>query len=201
VYATVCDALLPVELTSFTATGRNGCIDLTWSTASELNTSHFTIYRRQSTTTWREIAQIPSQGDGAEMRNYFYKDEGVNVNQEYEYLLADVDLSGIETRAEDMITRAIALPEPHPTDFALYQNYPNPFNPRTTIRYDIGRAGFVNLKVYDITGGLVSTLKSGHATPGSYSVVFDAGDLPSGIYLVLLDAENYRAATKIVLAK
>ncbi len=201
VFETVCDAMLPVELSSFTATGRNGYIDLAWTTASELNTAHFNVYRRQTTSTWREIAQIPSQGNGTFMRDYTYKDEGVRVNQEYEYLLADVDLSGLETRADNMICRATALPEAQPTDFALYQNYPNPFNPETTIRYDVGKAGHVQLQVFDITGRLVSTLESGYAAAGSYSVVFDGSELPSGIYLVVLDAERFRAVTKIVLAK
>jgi len=62
--------------------------------------------------------------------------------------------------------------ETTPEDFALYQNYPNPFNSSTVIRYEINRPGNVELKLYDITGKLVSTLVNEVQERGSYSVLF-----------------------------
>jgi hypothetical protein len=40
----------------------------------------------------------------------------------------------------------------------LYNNYPNPFNPSTTIRFDIPKNTDVKIKVFDLTGKMVSEL-------------------------------------------
>ncbi|MBK6772239.1 MAG: T9SS type A sorting domain-containing protein [Ignavibacteria bacterium] len=70
--------------------------------------------------------------------------------------------------------------------FSLLQNYPNPFNPVTVISYNIAVAGFVELKIYDVLGNEVKTLVKEKQNAGSYSVDFNAGDLPSGVYFYSL---------------
>jgi hypothetical protein len=80
-----------------------------------------------------------------------------------------------------------------PESFSLDQNYPNPFNPTTNFGFRIsdfsakdGSAyggGFVSLKVFDVLGKEVSTLVSQIMVPGSHVVTWNAGDLPSGIYV------------------
>lgn len=72
-------------------------------------------------------------------------------------------------------------------EFFLSQNYPNPFNPLTEIKYKIYSGGRVLLKVYDITGKLINVLVNQNQTAGSYSVAFNSGDLPGGIYFYRID--------------
>lgn len=201
VFATVCDAPLPVELSSFQAIGRDGYIALEWTTASENDNDHFIIYRRQPGTNWTKIAEVQSKGNGTTSRRYTHADYNVRIYEVYEYMLADVDMSGIETKASDKICQATVTQLAGLKDFALHQNYPNPFNPETTIRYDVGKAGLVHLQVFDVTGRLISTLVDKYISEGSHSITFDGSDLPSGIYLVAMGAENFRAVTKIVLTK
>ncbi len=88
-----------------------------------------------------------------------------------------------------------------PEDFRLAQNYPNPFNPVTTIRYALADAGPVRLDVFDVLGRRVATLAEGFQTPGTYEVVFEAGDLPSGPYLYRLQAGNRIEMRRMVLVK
>lgn len=75
-----------------------------------------------------------------------------------------------------------------PTRLALHSNYPNPFNPRTTVRFDLPETMDVSLVVYDMLGRIVETLTSGSLSPGSYTYVWEADDLPSGSYLIQLQA-------------
>jgi hypothetical protein len=85
--------------------------------------------------------------------------------------------------------------------YRLFDAYPNPFNPSTTMQYQIPESGFVSLKVYDIVGNEVARLVDKHKPAGSYTIIFDAGELTSGIYIYILQVNNYIEARKIVLLK
>jgi len=88
-----------------------------------------------------------------------------------------------------------------PNSFALRAPYPNPFNPATTTAYDVPVQGNVKLNVYNIMGQELATLADGPASPGSYSVTWDARDLPSGIYFVRMEAGEFVQTRKVVLLK
>jgi hypothetical protein len=88
-----------------------------------------------------------------------------------------------------------------PTEFKLYNNYPNPFNPATSIKFDIPQNSFVSLKVYDITGRIVSVLVSETKVAGRYEVAFDGSAFSSGIYFYRIDAGSYSKVVKMMLTK
>lgn len=88
-----------------------------------------------------------------------------------------------------------------PTKFELSQNYPNPFNPSTTIKYSITKAGFFELKVYNILGEQVNTLVAKELQPGNYEVNFNASNLASGIYIYQLIGDNVKFTKKMMLMK
>lgn len=85
--------------------------------------------------------------------------------------------------------------------FFLNQNYPNPFNPSTTIKYSIPKKSFISLKVYDILGKEITSLINEVKSPGNYTVEYNAGNLPSGIYFYKIAADGYTAAKKMVIIK
>lgn len=95
----------------------------------------------------------------------------------------------------------VAQPGTTPAGFALEQNYPNPFNPVTTIIYRVVSREFVELKVFDLLGREVTTLVNEAKLPGTYQVLWDARDFPSGVYLCRMRAGAFLAARKIILAK
>jgi hypothetical protein len=88
-----------------------------------------------------------------------------------------------------------------PTEYSLAQNYPNPFNPSTVINYSIPENGFVNLAVYNLLGEKVATLVNKEVAAGTYSYEFDASNLPSGIYIYQITANNYTSSQKMMLMK
>ncbi len=87
------------------------------------------------------------------------------------------------------------------TSFELSQNYPNPFNPSTTITYSIPELSFVSLKVYDSIGREITTLVSEEKLPGKYRCIFDAPNLPSGVYFYRLQSSNFNSTKKLLLIK
>ena len=88
-----------------------------------------------------------------------------------------------------------------PIKYKLFQNFPNPFNPATTIGYSLPRGGTVSLNVYGITGELISKLVNKFEPAGNYEVEFKSDNLPSGVYLYKLQADDYKATKKMILLK
>jgi hypothetical protein len=88
-----------------------------------------------------------------------------------------------------------------PNDFRLAQNYPNPFNPTTTIHYCVPEYDHVTLKIYNLLGQEIATLLSAEQTAGQYELVWNAGELASGVYFVHLRAGELVATRKVVLMK
>jgi hypothetical protein len=88
-----------------------------------------------------------------------------------------------------------------PVKFNLEQNYPNPFNPSTTINYSLESGGFVKLSVYNFLGQEVKTLVNQYQNAGSYTYTFNALNLPSGVYMYKLKANNSSHVKKMILMK
>lgn len=86
-------------------------------------------------------------------------------------------------------------------EYQLQQNYPNPFNPTTLIKYQIPKAGFVSLKVYNILGKEVATLVNENKFQGFYNISFDASKLSSGIYIYQIKSNEYISSKKMMLIK
>jgi peptidoglycan/xylan/chitin deacetylase (PgdA/CDA1 family) len=83
----------------------------------------------------------------------------------------------------------------------LTQNYPNPFNPVTTIHFQISENGSVTMKIYDVLGRETGTLVDRQLSPGGYSVEFDGGSLPGGLYLCRLNTRSYTCTRRLLLLK
>ncbi len=88
-----------------------------------------------------------------------------------------------------------------PDRFTVEQNYPNPFNPSTRIRYDLPQKSLVTVKVFNIIGREIITLVNGEETAGHHEIIFEATNMPSGIYLYRIQAGNFTQTKKMSLLK
>lgn len=88
-----------------------------------------------------------------------------------------------------------------PSSVVLHQNYPNPFNPSTTIGFYLPEASDIRLTVHDMLGREVGVLAQGPVASGEHSVVFDASQLPGGVYMYRLTAGSHALTRKLTLIK
>jgi hypothetical protein len=88
-----------------------------------------------------------------------------------------------------------------PTDFLLSQNYPNPLNPSTKIKYSIPQSSNVVIKVFDILGSEIETLVNEEKPTGTYELMWNAANLPSGVYFYQLKAGDFIQTKKMILLK
>ncbi len=85
--------------------------------------------------------------------------------------------------------------------YKLYPNYPNPFNPSTSIKYLLSKQTHVKLSVFDINGRFINTLVNTIASPGIYEIHWNAEQLASGTYCLILNAGDYCETRKCLLYK
>jgi len=130
------------------------------------------------------------------------------VSKDSSYIGADIAVSNLRGIQDSKITvydnftiTGIEEITQIPKEFVLYQNYPNPFNPSTTIKFTISKTEYVNLTVYNLLGQKVKTLVSEEKNRGSYEVMFNALELPSGIYFYRIQAGNFVKTKKMMLVK
>lgn len=88
-----------------------------------------------------------------------------------------------------------------PENYHLLHSYPNPFNPRTTITYRVKRMGNVELAVYNVRGQRVAELANHKMHAGKYSIVWNAGNNPSGVYWLRLETADGISVLPISLLK
>ncbi len=88
-----------------------------------------------------------------------------------------------------------------PIKFSLSQNYPNPFNPVTHINFALPKAGFVTLTIYDMLGREVTKLTSQQYNAGNYTIDWDASNVPTGVYIYRLQANDIVETKKLVVMR
>lgn len=188
---------LPVELAGFEAAQATAGVQLRWQTASETNNSGFAVERRADDGAFAEIGFVDGAGTTAAPRRYRFTDRAVPFAAEaLTYRLRQVDADGSATYGPEVRVRL-----DDPDRLALRGNSPNPFARRTTLRYTLPRAADVHLSVYDALGRRVATLAEGRQPAGRKERVFDAGRLPSGLYLVRLQADDRVVTRRVTVVR
>ncbi len=187
---------LPVELKSFSATGGQEGIKLTWSTATETNNKGFEVERSSDGINYQAITFVNGAGNSVSAKTYDYFDKPERTGTYY-YRLKQTDFDGSYSLSS-VISADYTIA---PAVFALEQNYPNPFNPVTMISYQLSMNSNVSLKVYDMLGNEAAVLVNGYKEAGNHSVSFNASKLSSGIYFYKLTQGEKTITRKLVLMK
>jgi len=88
-----------------------------------------------------------------------------------------------------------------PTDYYLSGGYPNPFNSTVRLSYGLPSAEEVNINIYDLSGRLVDILATGSSKAGNHTIIWDAQDVASGIYMCRLETDRIMKSRKLILTK
>ena len=88
-----------------------------------------------------------------------------------------------------------------PVRLRVKQNRPNPFKASTVIDYVLTGEQKVMIDVYNINGQHVARLLNKQQEAGSHSVIFDASNLSSGVYVYRIETGSARKSKKMVLIK
>ena len=188
-------SIVPVELTSFTASATGNNVKLLWETATELNNSGFSIERKSAGSEYMEVGFVPGFGTTSEPKSYSFNDQNLRSGV-YTYRLKQIDFDGSFTYSNEVEVEVIA-----PKEFSLDQNYPNPFNPTTKITFSLAADSKVTLKVFDAIGQEVASLINQNLTAGVHNVDFNAAGINSGVYFYRIEASGVNGAKFVDVKK
>ncbi len=197
----ITETMLPVELTAFSASVSLKNVELTWTTATEVNNHGFDVERRTRGSgsvagVFEKIGFVSGSGNSNVPRKYCFTDMNARPGK-YSYRLKQIDNDGRFEHSHE-IEAELALP----SGFALAQNYPNPFNPSTKIDFIVGETNETTVKVYSLLGQEVATVFRGTADAGTlYTVEFNASAHANGIYFYVLRSGGDVEAKKLIIAK
>lgn len=114
----------------------------------------------------------------------------------------DTIQQGADLRIKAMLAvEEEAIGSVYPQCIELQLHSSNPFSNFIDIGYMIPIDERITLKIYSPTGRLVKTIADGLACHGYHTARFNAGNLPSGVYLVMLKDKDTIITQKITLVK
>lgn len=175
---------LPVSWLSFNAAVNGSDIELTWKTASEVNSDYFAIERSQNGFDFETIGKVKAAGNTPLQSKYNYLDKGAmdKLNEAWYYRLRQVDVSGEIDYSE---TRVV-------TNANKEENlsvYPNPFVNELFI-LNKEEASMASIQLMDAQGRMIKMPKGISLQANAANKLQLPVDLASGVYLLRVEAAN-----------
>lgn len=170
---------LPIELLSFNAKPNVSIVELTWSTASELNNDFFTIEKTKDGVNFEVVGVIRGAGNSTSVLNYSSVDNRPYSRISY-YRLKQTDYDGNFSYSE-----LIMVSFQKASDFNI-NVYPNPNTGRAINMQIIGTSSEeVLVVVYDIMGNeMFSKVIITNESDSDVHAIDPSQKLPTGIYII-----------------
>ncbi len=190
------ETIIPVELTSFSASLVSAGVKLNWSTATELNNDGFEIQKKIDNGNFFVIGFVKGQGTSTHRNEYSFIDKNTDPGK-YLYRLKQIDFDGSYS-----YSHIVDIDFEPITTYVLEQNYPNPFNPSTKIEFSIPEdVSIVTLTIFNALGQKVAELVNSKLEADKYSYVWNASNVSTGLYIYELRTDKFVFVKKMMLLK
>jgi hypothetical protein len=173
-------APLPVDITSFKATEKNGGVELSWVTNNEINNDYFVLYRSKNGVQFEEIGRVKSAGISTGSSYLFTDNQVVSGNVYYRIKQVDKNggnkLSGIIKLTGNVSDLNVSI-------------YPTAVN--NVLYYTVEAPSVAKLKVLitDMSGRRVTSAVESF-TKGTTKKSMNVTGFATGIYMLTVTDEN-----------
>ncbi len=189
------NAALPVELSSFEAKVDGKDLVLDWSTASETNNAGFEVQHKVREA-FQTLDFVEGHRSTLEAQTYSYRIADLEPGT-HSFRLKQIDFDGQFEYSQEVEATLEVVDQ-----YFLTEAYPNPFNPSATIRFAVDETQPVVMTMYNIHGQAVRTIYQGIPAADEMQVVeIDGSGLPSGLYMIQLIGNTFRAGQSVTLLK
>lgn len=185
IWAEQCSLLLPVELIDWKARCSDDGAELTWVTATERNSSHFTVERSTDGEDWETVGTVPAEGHSQQRTTYRLLDTAPHRAPFVRYRLRQVDLDGTDALSDQIHLEGC--------DRKLngLRLHPNPTSDRCMVFTGTEPTGArpLQLMIVDAQGRTVRSLFVQENAVAS-AIQVDLSALTAGSYAVLMIDNN-----------
>ncbi|WP_157600470.1 T9SS type A sorting domain-containing protein [Rufibacter sp. DG15C] len=148
--------VLPVELVSFNGISRNGSVELSWSTATEINNDRFEVERSTNGKDFSTIGEVKGAGNSSMLLSYGYKDKQAPAGNVY-YRLNQVDLDGSHEYSKVVSVQHSASTAAQGMQIKLFPNPITDGNLTVKVESLPEGSGNISYSVMDMNGKLLHT--------------------------------------------
>ncbi|MEZ4829146.1 MAG: malectin domain-containing carbohydrate-binding protein [Bacteroidia bacterium] len=172
--------ILPVELTSFSATATDKqTANLTWTTASEENNHGFEIQQGNLKSGFTTIGFVKGVGTSASISNYSFETQSLPSGT-YLFRLAQKDFNGA-VHFSQMVEVTIRPG----TESLITQLFPNPARTETTLRVLSSKNQHIDVSILSMEGKTITPSIAEYTQYGEQTDIrLNVENLPNGTYIV-----------------
>jgi len=182
--------VLPVELLSFEADCMDKSIEITWQTASEINSDYFKLERSIDLVEFETVEEISAAGNSNSLIEYSVYDN-LKYNVPIYYRLKEFDIDGKYVQYKPIVLNCNSEKN------IKFTVNPNPFSDKFTISILSTKGDIAKIKLYDLDGRLkYSNSINLQSFESKVNVI--PGNITKGIYIVEVEIDATIKYFKVV---
>ena len=170
---------LPIELVRFSGECDGNVVNLSWTTASEVNVSHYEVERTLDGVHFDKVTEVVAIGFSNNLHSYEAKDEHPYAGTAY-YRLKSVDLDG-SFDYSDLI--ATGCQNNDNVEFSFQNAYPSG-DGNLNLVFTAEQNESFDASIFDMSGKLIASTSGIAGVKGNNQDKMFIGDLAPGIYVV-----------------
>ncbi len=182
------NTVLPVSLVNFDAKTTDRSIKIEWKTASEKNSSHFTLKRAGDDQVFLNLVQIQARKESSTISNYQFIDRSPLIGNNY-YQLEQVDADGTKTLSKIIATKYKLK------DQKVYAYFSTEGILNTVINAPTQQER-VTITVYNTNGKILAT-KNVNITEANHHQ-FNEVFFKEGLYIIAVALKNQVISQKVI---
>lgn len=181
---------LPITLTHFSSNCKENGIELVWQTASEHNSTSFTISKSFDGMNWDEIASVDAAGNSNQVIDYSFLDQ-TTINRLSYYRLYQTDIQGSIYQYETISANCIF------DDLSSVRIYPNPSNTMVNISLNVKNEGLIKVNIFSVDGVKIYSFEE-NEVPGNIVIPVDVENNLPGLYQIDIVMNDQTFTEKLV---
>jgi Secretion system C-terminal sorting domain len=186
---------LPVKLLYVNAAPAGQQINVTWSTALEINNNGFEVERSTDGVNYTNLGFVQGHNNSTVTQSYAYADINAQANTVYYYRLNQIDNNG-----NSALSYVVSAEVTGGAALTISDPMPNPATSASRIMLNSTVSMDINVKIYSVMGQMVSNMPL-TVNAGDNIINLEIAALNSGNYNAVIEAGNQTFIKSIIVTK